>query len=66
VRSGLLAAAVVLVGTFAAYSGEEQVPLKNAPGHDVGENNCAASFRLPWSVTVAIRRLPVAGSVPSE
>jgi cytochrome c5 len=30
------------------YSGEKQVPLKDAPGHDVVENNCAACHSLDY------------------
>ena len=47
-RYGLLPAAIALLGTAAAHADEQPVPLKDAPGHDVVENNCAACHSLDY------------------
>ena len=47
-RYGLLPAAIALLGTAAAQADEQPVPLKDAPGHDVVENNCAACHSLDY------------------
>jgi hypothetical protein len=52
-RIGLLAAAVALLQCAAAYAGEQPVPLNDAPGHDVVENNCAACHSLDYPRTNA-------------
>jgi hypothetical protein len=52
-RNGLLAAAIALVGTATAYAEEQPVPLKDAPGHGVVENNCAACHSLDYPRTNA-------------
>jgi mono/diheme cytochrome c family protein len=53
IRCGLLAAAIALFGTAAARADEQPVPLKDAPGRDVVENNCAACHSLDYPRTNA-------------
>jgi len=52
-RGGLLAAAMALLQCAAAYAGEQPVPIKDAPGHDLVENNCAACHSLDYPRTNA-------------
>jgi len=52
-RSGLLAAAIVLLRCAAAYAGEQPVQLKDAPGHDLVENHCASCHSLDYPRTNA-------------
>jgi sulfite dehydrogenase (cytochrome) subunit B len=52
-RCGLLAAAIALIGTAAAHADERPVALKDVPGHEVVENNCAACHSLDYPRTNA-------------
>jgi hypothetical protein len=54
-RLCLLAIAIAL-GTAAAtaFAGEQPVPIKDAPGRDVVENNCAACHSLDYPRTNAV------------
>jgi len=52
-RNGLLAAAIALLQCAAAYAGEQPVSLKDAPGHDLVDNNCAACHSLDYPRTNA-------------
>ena len=52
-RGGLLAAAMALLQCAAAYAGEQPVSLKDAPGHDLVENNCASCHSLDYPRTNA-------------
>ena len=48
---GLLAAFLAMGGALDAYAGEQPVALKNAPGHEVVENNCARCHSLDYPRT---------------
>jgi cytochrome c5 len=50
----LTAAAITLLAAAPAYAAEQPVPIKDAPGHDVVENNCAACHSLDYSRTNAV------------
>ena len=52
-RGGLLAAVIALLQCAAAYAGEQPVSLKDAPGHDLVENNCASCHSLDYPRTNA-------------
>jgi sulfite dehydrogenase (cytochrome) subunit B len=52
-RSGLLDAAIALLQCAAAYAGEQPVSLKDAPGDDLVENNCASRHSLDYPRTNA-------------
>jgi len=52
-RSGILAAAIVLLQCTAADAGEQPVLLKDALGHDLVENNCASCHSLDYPRTNA-------------
>ena len=47
----LLAAAATLALATPALADEKPVPLKNTPGHEVVENNCAACHSLDYPRT---------------
>jgi mono/diheme cytochrome c family protein len=50
----LLAIAVALGAATPAFAGEQPVPIKDAPGRDVVENNCAACHSLDYPRTNAV------------
>ncbi len=50
----LAAAAITLLAAAPAYAAEQPVPIKDAPGHDVVENNCAACHSLDYPRTNAV------------
>lgn len=52
-KSIFLAAMITVLGNTAAHADEQPVPLKDAPGHDVVENNCAACHSLDYPRTNA-------------
>jgi mono/diheme cytochrome c family protein len=52
-RYALLAAAIALLGSVAGFADEQPVALKDAPGRDVVENNCAACHSLDYPRTNA-------------
>jgi mono/diheme cytochrome c family protein len=52
-KLGLIAIFLALSTTLPAYADEQPVPLKNAPGHEVVENNCAACHSLDYPRTNA-------------
>jgi len=52
-KDAIFAAAFSLLATSAAYGEEQPVPLINAPGRDVVENNCAACHSLDYPRTNA-------------
>lgn len=47
----LLALPLLLAGPCVALADEQPVPLKNAPGHEAVENNCAACHSLDYART---------------
>ena len=52
-QSIFLVAAILLLTTAGACADEPSVTLKDAPGHDVVENNCAACHSLDYVRTNA-------------
>jgi hypothetical protein len=50
----LLALFLMLGSGATALADEKPVPLKNAPGHEVVENNCAACHSLDYPRTNAV------------
>jgi mono/diheme cytochrome c family protein len=52
-RTGLLAVVITLLGAASAYADEQAVPLKDAAGRDLVENNCAACHSLDYPRTNA-------------
>jgi mono/diheme cytochrome c family protein len=50
----LAAVAIALLAAAPADAAEQPVPLKEAPGHDVVENNCAACHSLDYPRTNAV------------
>ena len=52
-KGAKLAGALWLLATAAAYGEEQPVPLIDAPGRDVVENNCAACHSLDYPRTNA-------------
>jgi sulfite dehydrogenase (cytochrome) subunit B len=47
------ATVITLLGNAAAHADEQPVLLKNAPGYDAAENNCAACHSLDYIRTNA-------------
>jgi len=52
-KSIFLAAVITLLGNAAVHANEQPVPLKDAPGHDIVENNCASCHSLDYPRTNA-------------